>query len=78
MTDTMDFRACVDAIESGYEFMLAYAAQGRDKEGDSIRTFLESLSTGLGAIGDAVQKEIDGAGGKNSQQMLAKPKRRLI
>ena len=70
MTDTMDFRACVDAIESGYEFMLAYAAQGRDKEGDSIRTFLESLSTGLGAIGDAVQKEIDGAGGKNAAQMM--------
>ena len=70
MTDDIDFRACVDAIESSYEFMLAYAAQGRDGEGGNIRTQLESLSAGLGAIGDAVQKEIDRAGGENSAQMM--------
>ena len=70
MTESMDFRACVDAIESAYEFMLAYAAQGRDKEGDNIRTYLESLSTGLGAIGDVVQDEIDKAGGESTAQMM--------
>ena len=73
MTDTMEFRACVDAIESSYEFMLAYAAQGRDKEsggGSSIRGYLESLSAALGSIGDAVQDEIDRAGGENSAQMM--------
>ncbi len=70
MSDTLDFRACVDAIESAYEFMLAYAAQGRDQEGDNIRPQLESLSAGLGAIGDAVQYEIDAAGGENTAQMM--------
>src|SRR5690606_35864482 len=48
-----DFAACVDKIESAYEFMLAYAAQGRDREpsgggaGPSIRNFLAELEYGL-------------------------------
>ena len=48
-----DFAACVEKIESAYEYMLAYAAQGRDREpsgggaGPSIRSFLNELETGL-------------------------------
>lgn len=46
---------CVEKIEGAYEFMLAYAAQGRRVEapegsgpgGPSIRTFLEALVWGL-------------------------------
>ncbi len=59
----MNFTACVEAIESSYEFMLAYAAQGRDKEGGggdgpSIRAFLSSLSQALHAIDSAVLTKI--------------------
>ena len=48
-----DFAACVDKIEAAYEYMLAYAAQGREREpsgggaGPSIRTFLNELEIGL-------------------------------
>jgi hypothetical protein len=48
-----DFGVCVEKIEAAYEFMLAYAAQGRDREpsgggaGPSIRVFLADLETGL-------------------------------
>ncbi|MDX2221498.1 MAG: hypothetical protein SFV21_02040 [Rhodospirillaceae bacterium] len=49
-----DLDACIDLIESSYEYMLAYAAQGRDNEaggtGPSIRATLENLSAALGDI----------------------------
>ena len=75
MSSHMNFRSCVDAIESGYEFMLAYAAQGRDQEGGggggpSIRSLLETMSTALGSIGDAVQTEIKNGSGANAAQLL--------
>lgn len=52
----------IDTIEEAYEFMLAYAAQGRqgDEEsgtGDNIRTFLERADAALedlGALSTAV------------------------
>lgn len=57
--------AAIDAIESGYEFMLAYAAQGRrtdrdSSEGPRVRLqamaealqALPSLASGLAAVGD--------------------------
>ena len=63
MSDPLNFSACVEAIESSYEFMLANAAQGRDKEGvsgdgPSIRVFLTSLSDALGALDGAMKDEI--------------------
>lgn len=73
MSNDLDFAACVEAIESSYEFMLAYAAQGRDKEGGpndgpSIRAFLESLSKALHSIDGALQAKIkDGAPGNAEQ-----------
>jgi len=43
----------VDIIESAYEFMLAYAAQGREKDNESpeIRKQLEDLYSALEGIG---------------------------
>ncbi len=46
----------IDTIEEAYEFMLAYAAQGRqgDEESgtdDSIRTFLERTNAALEGLG---------------------------
>jgi len=47
--------SCIEDAESSYEFMLAYAAQGRDSEGGggpglSIRDELSRLSNSLGEI----------------------------
>ena len=52
----------IDAIESSYEFMLAYAAQGRDFEqvggdGPSIRKVLMELREALAQIGGAFETQ---------------------
>lgn len=54
----------VDKIEASYEFMLAYAAQGRDFEateggGPSIRKFLADLEDGLEKIVYAAAEKIE-------------------
>ena len=73
MKEVIEFRVCVEAIEGGYEFMLAYAAQGRDKESASapVRGHLESMSAALGSIGAAVEREIEAAAGANKEQLTA-------
>lgn len=74
MSEKLDFAACVEAIESSYEFMLAYAAQGRDKEsaandGPSIRAFLTSLSGALHAIDGALQDKIKSVASDNTDRL---------
>jgi hypothetical protein len=63
MSDKMDPRADleqrIDAIESGYEFLLAYAAQGRESDkgaaaGRNVREFLENMQTALESLGAVV------------------------
>jgi len=60
-----NLRIAINAIEVGYEFMLAYAAQGRDFEqtggggGPSIRVYLGGLNSGLETIADDFEKEIN-------------------
>ncbi len=57
-------RVSINAIESGYEFMLAYAAQGLDIEhkggggGPSIRGYLEDMKNGLETIADDFENVI--------------------
>jgi hypothetical protein len=60
MTDAakpLSLAARIDAIEEAYEFMLAYAAQGRMEEGDHALSQVRALMTGaanaLEGIGDA-------------------------
>lgn len=53
------FQSSLDTIEGAYEFMLAYAAQGRDSDvgqsaAPSIRETLSDLDAALGAIADQV------------------------
>lgn len=53
-----DLRQRIEAIETGYEFMLAYAAQGRqtDKGGGSgskLREHLNGMATALEGLGAA-------------------------
>ncbi|MBT5874754.1 MAG: hypothetical protein HOH43_15155 [Candidatus Latescibacteria bacterium] len=44
----------VEAIEAGYEFMLAYAAQGRENDDPTsqIRQFLEGMYTALDGLAE--------------------------
>ena len=54
MLHPMDLAGAIDVIEETYEFMLAYAAQGRvnDKDTSSagIRAYLERSDQALGVI----------------------------
>ena len=53
-----DFRQRIDAIEKGYEYMLAYAAQGRDSDegdgaaGSEIRGHLQEMNKALDGLGE--------------------------
>jgi hypothetical protein len=70
-TDTAltDLAGAIDVIEETYEFMLAYAAQGRVNDMDTssagIRAYLERSEQALGIIGtadvagDAAQKFLE-------------------
>ena len=47
----------IETIESGYEFLLAYAAQGRDSDtGSEVRSIL----TGMSAAADNIAQTLDG------------------
>ena len=58
MDSTAELQEAITAIERSYEFMLAYAAQGRDFEDSgtspSIRESLETLAGALSGIADLV------------------------
>jgi len=49
----------IEAVESGYEFLLAYAAQGRDTDkgaaaGRNVREYLERMAAALDGIGAVI------------------------
>ncbi len=62
-----DLKARIEAIESGYEFFLAYAAQGLTsdqgaKSGAQLRDFLAKLEAGLDGLGEALSSAVAAAG----------------
>jgi hypothetical protein len=67
MMTTDDLKARIEAIESGYEFMLAYAAQGRQTDkgaaaGRNVREYLDKMVAaldGLSAVVDASAEGVD-------------------
>ena len=68
MSETI--RAHIERIEEAYEFMLAYAAQGRSDEGAGpdgahIRTFLSQFDAAVAAIVDELDT-VPGAGDEAS------------
>jgi len=70
MSSKQDFAQRLDAIESAYEYMLAYAAQGRDTDAGaasspSIRDMLVSLRDALDGVGASL------AGAHNSGSVVA-------
>jgi hypothetical protein len=57
----------VEAIEAGYEFMLAYAAQGLPSDagsssGSQIREFLNRFDAALTGLADIYRRIVDGEG----------------
>jgi hypothetical protein len=64
-----DFEQRVEAIESGYEFLLAYAAQGRDTDrgagsGRQVREYLEAMRAGLDGIAGVARALVAGRAGE--------------
>lgn len=62
-----DLARRVDAIEGGYEFMLAYAAQGlaRDADaasGDQVREYLRRFDEALTGLADRYRAAVSDAG----------------
>lgn len=58
----------IDAIESAYEFMLAYAAQGRQTDqgggaASELRDYLRTMETGLEGLGRAIADEVAASAG---------------
>lgn len=58
--DTTDWAGHIEAIESAYEFMLAYAAQGRESDdagaGSQIREYLKKMDDALEVVTAAAAK----------------------
>ena len=59
----MNLEERIDAIESAYEFMLAYAAQGRrsDRGGGAaseLRDYLKKMESGLSNLGSAIAEAL--------------------
>ena len=66
-TPREDLQQRIDAIESGYEFLLAYAAQGRESdqgspEGQNVRQFLQGMEQALDGLGDSCNAVAAAAG----------------
>jgi hypothetical protein len=67
MMTSDDLKQRIEAIETGYEFMLAYAAQGRQSDkgaaaGRNVREYLDNMVMaleGLSAVVDACAKGLD-------------------
>jgi hypothetical protein len=63
-----DLEQRIDAIESGYEFLLAYAAQGRDTDrgpgsGRQLRDYLEGMQAALDGLGHVARAHVAVKGG---------------
>jgi hypothetical protein len=59
MTTTEDLQQRIEAIETGYEFMLAYAAQGRQTDkgaaaGRNVREYLDKMVASLEGLSDVI------------------------
>jgi len=59
MTSSDDLKQRIEAIETGYEFMLAYAAQGRETDkgaaaGRNVREYLDKMVAALDGLGPVI------------------------
>ena len=60
----------IDVVEETYEYMLAYAAQGRgrDEDDDSIRDYLKRAEAALGVIAAATPQAAGSAAGVKADE----------
>jgi hypothetical protein len=57
MTDLTELSSRIETIERGYEYLLAYAAQGRqDDQGSEARARLTEMFTALNGLGEMFAK----------------------
>lgn len=69
-TPREDLQHRIDAIESGYEFLLAYAAQGRESdqgspEGQNVRQFLQGMERALDGLGNLCRAVAESSAGES-------------
>jgi hypothetical protein len=69
-TDGASLAEAIDVVEETYEYMLAYAAQGRgrDEDDESIRGYLERAEAALGVITAATPQAAGGAAGDKADE----------
>lgn len=59
MSDTSELAGRIDVIERGYEYLLAYAAQGRQNEqGSEVRQVLSDMHRALDELGERLAAAI--------------------
>jgi hypothetical protein len=64
MPDTTELSSRIDTIERGYEYLLAYAAQGRQSdEGSEARPRLTAMFQALDGLDALVGQAVNAAGG---------------
>jgi hypothetical protein len=79
MSSSVELAQRIEAIETGYEFMLAYAAQGRETDkgagsGRNVREYLDRMAAaldGLGSVASACAAAIDPQLPKASEAFFA-------
>jgi hypothetical protein len=63
MTDITELSSRIETIARGYEYLLAYAAQGRqDEQGSEVRARLSDMFTALHGLGEQFAKVVTGSG----------------
>ena len=67
-----ELQSRIDTIESGYEFLLAYAAQGRDSDrgapdGQNVRQFLQDMEQAMEGLGNVCRTVAESTAGENSK-----------
>ena len=69
-TDGASLAGAIDVVEETYEYMLAYAAQGRGRDDDdeSIRDYLKRAEAALGVIAAATPQAAGGAAGDKADE----------
>jgi hypothetical protein len=59
MADVDELARCIDTLERGYEYLLAYAAQGRrDDAGTEVRQTLKDMQAALETLGARLKAAI--------------------
>jgi hypothetical protein len=68
--DGTSLAGAIDVVEETYEYMLAYAAQGRGRDDDdeSIRDYLKRAEAALGVIAAATPHAAGGAPGDKADE----------